>query len=162
MIFVPEKEKCSLWNDELEDRIFIIYDYDKNSKIMFNWYKNKKGEYEPFYLEIYAMQLAFEEGFETMYLQMLTCLEPACQALHQLRYNDVVKKWYCCCPSSMICTKNDDEDELKLFQNMSMNEENGFFDDPVNAIIHWNKDTANGIVNLCNRMKSRRENERID
>lgn len=156
MIFVPTKEVCALWN-EMENLIFIILDYDKNTKIMFKWHKNDKGEYDPFNLEVDSFQIAADE-YQTMYLQMLTCQEPACQALPQLRYNDIIKKWYCCCPSSMICTKNDDEDELKLFQDMNMqiNEENGFFDNPRDAIIYWNQDRAKYIIGLCEKMKEKK------
>lgn len=144
MIFIPEKEKCALWN-ELEDLRFIIYDYDKNTKIMFKWYKHE-NKYDPFYLEVYAIQVV-KNTFDTTYLKSLEC--NCCEAQPQLRYNDIIKKWYCICPSSMICTKNTDEDELKLWENNILDEEHGYYDNPIKAIFHWNKIIAESIIHQC-------------
>lgn len=153
MIFVPEKEKCLLWNDKLDDRIFIIYQYDENLTINFQWYKDNNEKLDPFYLAIEEIKYVNNLSM-TVVLPVFKCLEPACQASAQLRYNDIIKKWFVTCPSSMICTKNDDQDELELFKNMkTFNESAGFYDDLVNAILGWNDSIAKDIHNQCKFLK---------
>ena len=115
MIFVPKKEDCLVWN-ETEDGIYILYFVDGNDKrelpIQFLWSKtpkmNEKDEvyyemdYDPFYLTVE----------QCMHEMVLDCPLSACSGKPQLRYNKIIDKWYCNCPSSAICTKNNDEDEL--------------------------------------------------
>ena len=146
MIFVPQKEKCSLWNQSDND-IFIVYNYNDAIKICFYW-KKYKGKFEPFSLEIKSIEI------ESIKLNIFNCTQPSCQAYPQLRYNDIMKKWYVCCPSSMICTKDNDESEIELFKCIELIEKNGFYDDPINAILHWQKQINNNTNILIQQFET--------
>lgn len=151
MIFVPEKEKCSLWNNGLDEFIYIVYDYNHDIKISFKWMQKEKND--PFYIQLDELTVYKENGFDGHTIKILNCVEIGCQASPQLRYNNIIKKWFVTCPSSMICTKNDDNDELEIFVNTKFTEENGFFDNPVNAILDWNKNIALFYIDESNFLK---------
>ena len=155
MIFVPEKEKCIIWNDTPDEFIYILYEYNKDIKISFKWIKNKDND--PFYIQLEGLTI-FKDVFDRHSLRVLNCVEPACECQPQLRYNKIINKWFCMCASSMICTKNDDKDELehpdisKHFKENTLNEENGYFDNPVDAILNWNKSIAEFYFNECKEL----------
>lgn len=136
MIFIPDRENCSIWN-ETEDYIVIVYNYNENVKINFEW-KKYKDQFDPFYISIKEIIIINNNG-DILNLDVMPCNEYYCKELPQLRYNDIMKKWYACCPSSMLCTENDDEDEIELFKCVDLIEKNGFYNDPINAILHWQK-----------------------
>ena len=151
MIFVPEKEKCLIWNDKLEDEIFMIYQFNDNVKINFRWYKYQNDVYDPFYLGLEEICIQ-KSTFENIVMPIFKCLEPACEASPQLRYNRIIKKWFVTCPSSMICTKDNDQDELELFKNKKFTEDEGFYSNPVLAILAWNNNIATWIVENCKKL----------
>ena len=136
MIFVPEKENSIVWN-ETDVGIFIFYQYKELGTISFKWGKSPEtSDYsDPFYIEV----------TEVNNEPVLACSLNACSCQPQLRYNDIIKKWYCNCSSSAICTKNEDQDEideLLFWAKGEYTEEKGFFDDPIGAILCWNVQTA--------------------
>ena len=61
----------------------------------------------------------------------------------------------------MICTKDDDEDELKhpdiskCIENNTLNEEYGFFEEPVKALLNWNKNRAMEMIDIYNEYKGK-------
>ena len=153
MIFIPEKENCITWN-ETEDGIYILYFVDGNDNrelpIQFIWSKtpkmNEKDEvyyemdYDPFYLSV----------IECMRDEVLNCPLNACSAKPQLRYNKIINKWFCNCPSSAICTKNDDQDEINSnLINGDLTEERGYCDSPIEAILKWNENCAKDYENIA-------------
>lgn len=146
MIFIPEKNVSKNINEYDSD--FLFWEYDKDFKIMFEWGRtpeyNEKSEeisyiknYDPFYLRV--LMINQEE--------MMQCPLNACKAYPQLRYNKIIDKWYCNCPSSALCTKNDDQDELdNLLKGIKeFDEEHGFYSNPIEAIIKWNLSTCEDI-----------------
>ena len=151
MIFVPEKEKCLIWNDKLKNEIFIIYQFNDRVRINFRWHKCQNDVYDPFYLCLEEIRIQ-ESTFENVIMPVFKCLEPACEASPQLRYNRLIKKWFVACPSSMICTKDDDQDELELFKNKKFTEDEGFYNNPVLAILAWNNSIATCIVENCKKL----------
>ena len=134
MIFVPEKKSCAIWRD-CGDYVNIYYKVnptpDNNNAIDFKWWKKNGKTDDPYYLEVQ----------EVLNHLVLPCSLDACRCQPQLRYNDIIKKWYCNCSSSALGTKNDDEDEIKTliyWAKGEYTEEKGFCDDPINAILRWN------------------------
>ena len=132
MIFVPEKKSCTIWKD-CGDYINIYYKVNPtpecNNAIDFKWWKQNGKAENPFYLEV----------TEVLEHLVLPCSLDACRCQPQLRYNDIIKKWYCCCASSALGTDNDDEDELQtMLRGKEFTDENGFCDDPILAILRWN------------------------
>lgn len=132
MIFVPEKKNCTVWRD-CGDYVYIYYKVnptpESNNAIDFKWWKKDNDIKDPYYLEVQEVLEHF----------VLPCSLDACRCQPQLRYNDIIKKWYCNCTSSALGTKNDDEDELKtMLRGKEFTEENGFCDDPISAILRWN------------------------
>ena len=162
MIFVPKKEDCTSWN-ECDNGVYISYHYEKKFPIIFLWGKTPKVndngdiiytvDYDPFYLSIK----------ECMNNEVLNCSSKACSAKPQLRYNKIIDKWFCNCPSSALCTKNNDQDEIDsgLIDINHINIENGYCDNPIEAILMWNKlfaqsyiDIANGNIKIFNEMEN--------
>ena len=47
MIFIPKRDECELWNIS-KDMIYVIYPYNDNIKIHFNWTKSQNGTYETY------------------------------------------------------------------------------------------------------------------
>ena len=158
MIFVPLKKDCQIW-EKSDEAIHIFYFWKKEDKypIIFKWLKTPKHnkldnsiyyEYDgdPFYLEVnmYCGEL------------VLPCALSSCGCYPHLRYNKIINKWFCCCPSSALCTKNDDEYELNtMFFNRKgkyFTEKNGFCDDPIKAIARWNISNSNSIINISNKI----------
>ena len=154
MIFVPKKENCITWN-ETEDGIYILYFYDGNDTrelpIRFFWGRTPKldknnnvyyeMDYDPFYLSVE----------ECMRNEVLNCSLHACSAKPQLRFNKIIDKWYCCCPSSAIGTKNNDEDEIKsnLIEKENISYENGYCDNAIEAILKWNETEAKCYADIA-------------
>lgn len=154
MIFIPKKECCLVWN-ETEDGIHIIYYIDGNNTrefgIKFLWSKspkmNEKNEvyyemdFDPFYISV----------IKCMNDEVLNCPLNACSAKPQLRYNKIINKWYCNCPSSALCTKNDDQDELDEMFSLTkeFTEKRGFCDSPIEAILKWNENCAKDYENIA-------------
>lgn len=114
MLFVPNKSDCQIWFKRDDGTIFIRWAFNNKFPICFIWGKKpilneltNKIEYEetddPFYLEVIGC----------MDDEVLKCPEAACSSFPQLRYNKILNKWFCNCPSSAICTKNTDNDELE-------------------------------------------------
>lgn len=141
MIFVPNKDDCIVWN-ETENGIYISYCYNKQDfLIRFHWgltphlQKDQSikyiMDYDPFYLTVE----------QCMHEMVLDCPLSSCSGKPQLRYNKIIDKWYCNCPSSAICTKNNDEDELNemlaIYQKQ-YDYKHGFCNNPIEAILKWN------------------------
>lgn len=160
MIFVPEKEKCILWNDSNEyKKIFIQYkpDLDENTIITFEWsrtpkYNSKTGKlsysrkYDPFYLGIVSIETTDRKDNKIV-IPVPRCLEPACEAVPQLRYNSIYKKYFVCCPSSMLGTKNDCQNEINTYLNKEIT--NTLFNHPTLAIIDWIKRSIVDMELMC-------------
>ena len=166
MIFVPKKQDCITWN-ETDKGIYILYFQDGNEErefpIRFFWDKTPKldennniycqMDYDPFYLSVE----------ECMREEVLNCPLNACSAKPQLRYNKIINKWYCNCPSSALCTKNDDQDELKELLSLTkrFDYNHGFCNNPIEAILKWNESCAKSYLNIAknnlNIAKSNRE-----
>lgn len=134
MIYIPNNNVNHIKNTDSFDILIWIYD---NHQIIFKWCRSPKynkqndsisyiKDYDPFYLNISK-------------LDNIDIHQCECSCFPQLRYNDIIKKFYCNCSSSAICTKNNDEDELKeLLQFVKdYNELNGFFNNPIDAITFW-------------------------
>lgn len=154
MIFIPKKEDCLVWT-ETDDGIYILYYIDGNENkefgIQFLWSKtpklNEKDEiyyemdYDPFYISV----------IECMNDKVLKCSLNACAAYPQLRYNKIINKWFCNCPSSALCTKNNDQDELNEMFHLTKEfvEKNGFCDSPIEAILKWNESCAKDYENIA-------------
>lgn len=154
MIFVPKKEECIVWN-ETDDGIYILYFVDGNEKrelpIRFLWEKTPEldeheqvtriNDYDPFYLSV----------VECMNDQVLDCPLNACSAKPQLRYNKIIDKWYCNCPSGAICTKNNDQSELDelLSLDKEYDEKHGFCNSPIEAILKWNENCAESYKEIA-------------
>ena len=156
MIFIPEKEKCTIWN-ETEDGIYIVYFVDGNDNrelpIEFLWSKTPKMNemnYDPFYLSV----------IECMRDKVLNC--HSCSAKPQLRYNKIINKWFCNCPSSALCTKNDDQDEINsnLIKG-NLTEERGYCDSPIEAILKWNENCAKDYENIAKENLKEYKNYKI-
>lgn len=154
MIFVPKIEKCIVWN-ETEDGIYILYFVDGNDTrefpISFLWSKTPKEcknekdiiyvmDYDPFYLHVESC----------MREEVLNCSLNACSAKPQLRYNKIINKWFCNCPSSAICTK-DDQDELKELLSITkkIDYNHGFCNNPIEAILKWNENCAKNYFEIA-------------
>lgn len=154
MIWVPKKEDCITWN-ETENGIYILYFYDGNDErefpISFFWGKTPKStedggltyemDYDPFYIRVE----------ECMRDEVLNCPMNACSAKPQLRFNKIINKWFCNCPSSAICTKNDDQDELDTMLSLDkyFDYEHGFCDNPIEAILKWNESVGEDFTNMA-------------
>lgn len=154
MIFVPKKEDCAIWN-ETDKGVFIFYCVDGNEEmelpIEFFWGKTPKlneneetvyeMDYDPFYLSV---ETCMREN-------VLECSLLACGAKPQLRYNKIIDKWFCCCPSSAICTKNNDQSEMDelLSTQKFFDYEHGFCNNPIEAILKWNEICANDYVHIA-------------
>lgn len=157
MIFLPEKDKCKIWHIRNSGEIFIkwLYNNDENFSINFLWnlepylaeneqIKYKQSE-DPFYLSV----------IECMKDPVLPCTEPACKSYPQLRYNNIIKKWFCNCSSSAICTENNDESEVNELlkfdiQNNRITSEYGYCETPIEAILYWNKMVLNDLITSNN------------
>ena len=145
MIFIPKKEDCAVWN-ETGDEIYILYFVDGNESgefsIEFHWSKTPKSNEED---EIY-----YEMDYDPFYLSVEGCMNSevlncsVCSSKPQLRYNKIIDKWYCNCPSSALCTKNDDQEELNELLSLTKEytEKAGFCDSPIEAILKWNENCA--------------------
>ncbi len=154
MIFVPKKEECATWH-ETENGVYILYFYDGNDKrefpIQFFWGKTPKldkneniyyeMDYDPFYLSVK----------ECMRDEVLNCPLNACSAKPQLRFNKIINKWFCCCPSSAICTKNDDQDEIdsKLIRKENISSDHKYCDNPIEAILKWNESVGKAFADMA-------------
>ena len=144
MIFIPPEDQIEIMNktDEFE---MIKWMYNDNM-ILFEWTNEPQShkKHIPFYL--HPIQIGREN--------VLTCPESACQCYPQLRYNKIIDKWFCNCTSSAICTKDDDDqdelDELCVFDKRrnSFDEQHGYCNDPIKAILLWNITVANALLNL--------------
>lgn len=163
MIFIPKKEDCVVWN-ETDEGIYILYFVDGNERmempIRFFWGKTPKvgknnqtiytKDYDPFYISV----------IECMNDEVLNCPLNACSAKPQLRYNKIIDKWYCNCPSGAICTKNDDQSELDELLSLDKvyDKKHGFCNNPVEAILKWNENCAISFRELAkSNMKKYRE-----
>lgn len=144
MIWIPKKEDCLIWN-ETEQGIYIFYCIDGNNTrefpIQFFWKKNYDKEYDPFYLSV-------EECLRD---EVLNCPLSNCSSKPQLRYNKIINKWFCCCPSSALSTKNDDQDEIdsKLIDLNKVSFNIGYYDNPIEAILKWNETVGEDFVNIA-------------
>ena len=141
MIFVPDKEKINCWYN-FKGQMYLNYSFDENVIVNFQWRKDK-NEYDPFYLFVESVVINDKT------INVLKCTLFPCNSLPQLRYNDIIKKWFCSCPSSMLGAKNNDESQLQQLKNIEFNEQNGFCDTPFNAILMWNKIMAQQIIKTC-------------
>jgi hypothetical protein len=152
MIFVPKKENAILWNDNLKDIIFIIYPINDNVKLHIEWLKIN-NKFETYSINIKEISIKIDE-YNWDNIIILNCNFVGCQCSPELRYNKIINKWFCFCSSSMICTKDDENDELeypiieKCIKNNTLNEENGFFDNPIDALLYWNKQRALEIIDF--------------
>lgn len=157
MIFIPEKEKCIIWND-MPEAVYILYEYNKSIQFQYIWHKDEKKELKPYKLELTQFIFMKDSLGNLQTLPVLNCID--CQCSPELRYNNIIKKWFCICSSSLICTKNDDKDELNhpwiksALENDSLNEENGFFDHAIEAIIYWNQLIIKNYNNDYNYIKN--------
>ena len=139
MIFIPTKD-IDLIEREYDSDILHWY-YNKNYIITFQWRRTPKYNQE-------TQEITYIKDKDPFYLRLkeingeeiLKCSLNACQCSPQLRYNKIINKWYCNCPSSAICTKDNDQDELDemLFLIKEYTKEKGFYDNPIEAIINWN------------------------
>lgn len=151
MIFIPEKEKCTIWN-ETDEYIFILFFADKDMEFpfSFHWYKDHNGKYDPFNLCLVEFAREFVQ-----HCNMINCGDTS---YPQLRYNKIVNKWFCCCSSSAICTKNDDKDEIESGLLDLKRDYDTLGDTPMDAVIKWNISIANGIKsineNIANELKN--------
>lgn len=140
MIFIP-KEKVERERRENGEEL-LVWNYSEEYIISFLWRRTPKinintdmvelvADKDPFYLEVVALN----------YNPVMRCSSIACNANPHLRYNKIIDKWYCNCPSSAICTENNDKseiEELLTFSNGEYTKENGFYDNPIEAILMWN------------------------
>ena len=157
MIYVPNKEECVTWNN-CGDYIYINWRYhptdESNNMISFKWYKSPTTHdfSDSFYLCVVGVLNQY----------VLSCSLNACECNPQLRYNNIIKKWYCNCMSSAICTENDDEDEINeliSFAKGEYTEKNGFFDDPIKAILNWNINMAENYKKINEYLMKHPEKE---
>jgi len=157
MIFVPNENVSKNTDENGSD--FLFWEYNKDFEIMFEWERtpkyNKKTketlyikDYNPFYLSV--IKINDEE--------VMKCQMSACQAHPQLRYNKIIDKWYCNCPSSAIKTDNDDKSELLTIlsrYDYKYKERDGFCDNPVKAIIMWNMGIIGNIERINMKMMNK-------
>ena len=141
MIYIPKENIERVENEDGSD--FIFWYYKEDVAVVFEWSRTPKSQND---------EIIYVKDNDPFYLNVITigrenvqhCSEAACQAFPQLRYNSILNKWFCTCPSSMLCTGNTDLDEvksvdiMKLRRNRQIDEEHGFFDDPIKAILFWN------------------------
>lgn len=139
MLFVPKRQDCRLWNDKLQDQIYIIYDF-------------KQGDIHFKLQKFYPLQWFNAQIVECCKIDVQVCSLNVCSCSPQLRYNDIIKKWYCCCPSSALAVKqNDDKSELEtMFFNTEITKQNGFADNAVEAVMLWNIKMCKNIIDQCN------------
>ena len=124
---------CDIWK-ETDEGIHILYfaDTKKEIPIRFFWDKTPKmnennevvytNKYDSFYISV----------IECMNEEVLNCPLSACSAKPQLRYNVIIDKWFCNCPSGALCTKDNDQSELNelLALEKKYDEEHGFCNNP--------------------------------
>ena len=156
MIWVPKKEECIVWT-EMDDGVHIIYSFDKKNKKEFqvqfvwmkapridgNWQVHHEMNYDPYYLLVQ----------ECMGEHVLMCSLIPCSSHPQLRYNKIINKWFCCCPSSAAGTKNDDQDEIdtKLVNLDHIDQRHGYCDNPIEAILRWNESCAEDYLIIAHK-----------
>lgn len=78
---------------------------------------------------------------------VLPCSEIACQCNPQLRYNSIAGKFFMVCPSSLICTEDNDQAELEFIKENSCE----LFDDALDAIIEWNISEAMTHIEIAKK-----------
>ena len=49
MIFIPEKEKCIIWND-MSEAVYILYQYNRTVQFQYVWHKDADKELKPYKL----------------------------------------------------------------------------------------------------------------
>lgn len=159
MIFVPKKEKAIIWNyDDINHTIHIFYPLNDNCKLKIIWYGKNNEKFQTYNICIKEIYIKSKDKLNVENIKILNCMFPGCQCYPELRYNKIIDKWFCMCSSSMICTKDDDEDELEHpdinthFKNNTLTEENGFFNNPIKALLDWNKNRALDIIEICNNI----------
>ena len=142
MIFIPTKNIRTKWDIEKGKSEYIIWTYNDFVEIHFINYINEV--FNSYVKEIHTVE---DDGLSTgVRFEILKCPELACQAEPQLRYNTIIKKYFCECPSSMLSIKNTDESEMTYFKEQKIKkfiEKNGFYNDPLKAILGWQKSIAN-------------------
>jgi hypothetical protein len=160
MIFIPKRDECELWCT-YKDMIYVIYPYNDKIKIHFTWTKSQDETYETYNFhpsEIYF----YDESGNTEIFPIFNCTYSPCKCMPELRYNSIIKKWFCECSSSLICTKDDDKDELEYppIKNYidrneveMLNDENGYFDDMFHALMYWNKQALNAYSSLYEELE---------
>lgn len=161
MIFIPHKMDCDIWK-ETDEGIHILYfaDTKKEIPIRFFWDRTPKmnennevvytNKYDSFYISV----------IECMNEEVLNCPLSACSAKPQLRYNVIIDKWFCNCPSGALCTKDNDQSELDelLVLEKKYDEEHGFCNNPIEAILKWNEICAINLRKIAQRnMKKYKE-----
>lgn len=155
MIFIPIENIRTKWDLEKGKSKYIIWTYNEFVEIHFINYINDK--FNSYVKEVHTVE---DDKLSTsVRFEILKCPELACQAKPQLRYNAIIKKYFCECPSSMICTKDNDEAEIEFFKETNVSnfsEENGFFDDPLKAILFWQKTIANYYLTDVETILNRR------
>lgn len=132
---------------------YINWSYNDEFIITFRWDRTPKindedeiiyvKDNDPFYFHVYSVNglLIYPCAF--------------CNDDPQLRYNKIIDKWYVNCSAEALCTENNDGDELKtLIENRIYDEEHGFFENPVKAILNWNiNQLENELVKNKNILK---------
>ena len=149
MIYIPKNEKdIFVQQTDCENYIYIGCQYHPNYEstnwISFEWHKSyQKNDFsDPFDLQVVRVLDQI----------VLPCSLNACECQPQLRYNNIIKKWFCNCASSAICTKNDDQDEINELLKWAKGEyteEKGFCDDPISAILYWNLTMAESYKKIA-------------
>lgn len=158
MIFVPTKNVREKWDIKDGEAEYIIWTYNEFVEIHYIHYK--KDEFNSYVSEIHTEK---EDDYNSKFLctwhrfKLLNCPEICCQAEPQLRYNAIINKYYCICPSSMICTKNDDKDEIRYFKEMKIKftQKNGFSSDPLKAICLWQRSMAKSYEYMAKEIESK-------
>lgn len=159
MIFIPKKEDCVTWNQVEDGTVYILYkyfeDYENLILIQFIWYP------QPVFDNELDKITKYEQKFDPNYLVVKWCMNEhvlkcplnACNQHPQLRYNKLIDLLYCACSSSTLGTKNTDEDELETFlkgyEDNGYCNDDGFAENPIEAIFLWNKNVANGYNKIA-------------
>ena len=84
---------------------------------------------------------------------VLPCPEIACRCEPQLHYNSIAKKFFMVCPSSLICTTNNEQAEYDFIIENSLS----LFDDAFEAVINWNIEVAQIHLEIARRRFSKGE-----
>lgn len=113
-------------------------------KIVFQWFKTTIKEENGKTKSVFIKDPNFLNVVSCCDMPVLCCLNDNCHCFPQLRYNSIIKKWKCNCCTQAMVTKNLDEDELETiyrvdFTNGKTKPIKGYFEDPIEAILDWNK-----------------------